>query len=92
MPLRDVAALRIGIVISADGGKGSLIAARGENDGESLLDLSEIVWREDAAIPACAGIELVDEIGPEDVGEAGDQRALGLRRVGVEDDVDGIGV
>jgi len=31
------------------------------------------------------GVELVDEVGREEVGVAGDQRALRLRRIGVED-------
>ena len=49
LPLRDLAALGIGVVVAADGGKGSLIAARGEHDGKGLLDLGEVVGLKDAA-------------------------------------------
>ena len=92
LPLRDFAALGVGLVVAADGGERRVGAASGEHDGEGLEDLSVVVRQEEARVPACAGVELVDEIGREEVGVAGDQRALRLRRVGVEDRIDGVGV
>ena len=63
LPLRDFAALRIGIVVAADGGEGHTVAGRSEHDRKGLLHLRVIVRLEDAGIPACARIELIDQIG-----------------------------
>jgi len=91
LPLRNFAALRIGVVVAADCSEGRIVAARGKHDGKGLLDLREVVRFEDAGIPACSWIELVDETGTEDMRVAGDKGVLRLWRVGVEDDVNGIG-
>ncbi len=71
---------------------GASLLPASEHDGEGLQHLRVVVGLEDARVPACAGIELVDEIGSEDVRVTGHQRALRLRRIGVEDRIDGIGV
>ena len=92
LPLRDFASLGVGLVVAADGGEGSVGTAPGEHDGESCQHLRVVVGQKEAGVPARAGVELIDQVRREEVRIAGDQRPLRLRRVGVEDRVDRVGV
>ncbi len=92
LPLRDLAPLRIGLIVSADRRKGHAGASRHQDDGEGLLHLRIVVRLKDAGVPAKAGIELVDQLVAEDVRVAGHQCSLRLRRVSIEDGIDRIGI
>ena len=92
LPLRDLAALRIRLIVAADSGEGSVGTAASKHDRKSLLHLRVVVGKKETRIPARAGVELVDEVGREDVRVSCDSGPLRLRRIGVEDWVDGVGV
>ena len=70
--------------------KGTLSLPEASTMGKVCERLRVVVRLKDAGVPACAGIELIHKIGAEDVRVARNQRALRLRRIGVEDGVDGI--
>jgi hypothetical protein len=92
LPLRHLAALGVGLVVAADGGEGRVGAAAGQHDGEGLKHLRVVVGQKEAGIPARAGVELIDQVRREQVRVAEHQRPLRLRRIRVEDGVDGVGV
>ena len=58
--------------------------------GKVCERLGVVVRLEDARVPACSGVELIHQVRAEDVRVAHNQRALRLRRIGVEDGVDGV--
>ena len=59
--------------------------------GKVCKHLGKVVRLEHTGIPACAGIELIDQVGIKDMRVTHDQRSLWLRRESVEDGIDGIG-
>ena len=92
LPLSDLAPLGVDVVKATDGCKRRVVGARLEHNGKIRLNLGVVVWLEDARIPARSGIELVDQIRREQMGVANSQCVLRLRRVGIEDGVDRIGI
>src|SRR6202043_1843387 len=56
LPLRDLTALRIGIVMTADRGERNTVAAGRKHDGECPYHLRIVIRLEDARIPARARI------------------------------------
>ena len=79
LPLRHLAALGIGIVIAADRREGCVVGASCQHDRKGCKHLGIVVWLEHARVPACAGVELVDEAGAKDVCIAQHQGPLRLR-------------
>ena len=87
LPLRHLATLWESIVQAADCSEGNAVTVRCQHDRKCLLHLRVVVRLEDAGVPACSGIELIDEVWTEQMRVPRDQRALRLRRKGVEDGV-----
>src|ERR1700756_510292 len=80
------------VIESSNCGERSIRAAAFQYDGESSESLLQVAWPEQALIPRERGIEVVHKILREDMRISCSQGVKGLRRNGVEQSIDGIGV
>jgi len=91
LPLRHVAALGIRIVVTTQSSERRIGRAARQHDGKGLLYLRKVVRFKDTSVPTCTWIELIDQIGREQVGVTEDERALRLRGERIKYFIDGIG-
>ena len=72
--------------------KGALLLPAASTIGNVCCTWAKLFGSKMLRVPACAGIELVDEIRAEDMRVTRHQRALRLRRIRIEHRIDRIGV
>ena len=89
---RSAPSLQPGVVEASDGGEGGVGADALQHDGESGQRLLKVAGREEAFVPGERRVEVVHQVLREHVRVACCEGIKRLRRDGVEQRIDGVGV